>query len=373
MPSEWSSWLERWSGAGLIDSATADRIRAFEAAHGGAHRMRWPIRIALAFGGLMLGGGLLLFVAAHWDALSPATRFGIVLLTVGGLHAAGALTGDRFPAMGSTFHAIGTIALGSGIALAGQIFNLDEHWPGGIMLWALGAGLAAWVIRDTAQIALFALLAPAWLVAEWTEAYGLRLHSLNGSIVAGGCVFLALTYFTAPTAQHRTHVRRALMWIGGLAFPPCAAWLAFGTADRWTETPSGPTLLALGMVVGVTVPGVLAVLLHGARAWHHLLALAWIVTLVVLHWVDADLALYGWWALAAIGLTAWGVKDGRTERINMGAALFAATVGAFYFSEVMDKLGRSASLIGLGLLFLGGGWALEQARRRLVTEARGER
>jgi len=33
----------------------------------------------------------------------------------------------------------------------------------------------------------------------------------------------------------------------------------------------------------------------------------------------------------------------------------------------MDRLGRSASLVGLGLLFLGGGWALERTRRRLVA------
>jgi hypothetical protein len=57
--------------------------------------------------------------------------------------------------------------------------------------------------------------------------------------------------------------------------------------------------------------------------------------------------------------------------VNMGAAFFAATVVAFYFSEVMGKLGRSASLIGLGLLFLAGGWALERLRRRLVLQARG--
>jgi hypothetical protein len=44
---------------------------------------------------------------------------------------------------------------------------------------------------------------------------------------------------------------------------------------------------------------------------------------------------------------------------------------AFYFSEVMDKLGRSASLVGLGLLFLAGGWALERLRRQLVLQARG--
>ena len=34
----------------------------------------------------------------------------------------------------------------------------------------------------------------------------------------------------------------------------------------------------------------------------------------------------------------------------------------------MDKLGRSASLIGLGLLFLLGGWLLEKTRRRLMVK-----
>jgi len=33
----------------------------------------------------------------------------------------------------------------------------------------------------------------------------------------------------------------------------------------------------------------------------------------------------------------------------------------------VNKLGRSASLIGLGLLFLLGGWFLEKTRRRLVN------
>jgi len=46
---------------------------------------------------------------------------------------------------------------------------------------------------------------------------------------------------------------------------------------------------------------------------------------------------------------------------------FAITVGWFYFSNIMDKFGRSLGLIGLGILFLAGGWALERTRRRLVT------
>ena len=139
--------MHGWPGGprpGLIDARTAERIRAYEQAHAGTKRLRWPILIALAFGGLMVCGGVLLFVAAHWDALSPAVRFGLVMAMVGGFHVAAALTAERFPGMATTLHAIGTVALGGGIALAGQIFNLDEHWPSGILMWAIGAGSAGW-------------------------------------------------------------------------------------------------------------------------------------------------------------------------------------------------------------------------------------
>jgi uncharacterized membrane protein len=377
MNSDWSSWLTRWSEAGLIDGATADRIRTFEQARGGQRRLRWPIIIALAFGGLMVGGGILLFVAAHWDALSPAMRFTTVLMMVGGLHVGGALAADRFPAMSVTLHAIGTIALGAGIALSGQIFNLDEHWPGGIMMWALGAGLAAWLLRDSPQIVFFAILGPLWLGAEWIDAhgpFGRYLDEMSASILAGGGVALALTYLSAVTATHHTHIRRALMWTGGMTLPPLAVGLAFATADDWTGT-LWPitTLLIVGSVVAIGLPLGLAFGLRGRDAWQNALAMLWIGILVVLGQFTSDLPLFAWWAVGAIGLVAWGVAEARVERINLGAVAFAATVLTFYFSQVMDKLGRSASLIGLGLLFLGGGWALERLRRRLVGEVRGEK
>jgi len=46
---------------------------------------------------------------------------------------------------------------------------------------------------------------------------------------------------------------------------------------------------------------------------------------------------------------------------------FGATVTWFYFSNIFDKFGRSLRLIGLGVLFLAGGWALEKTRRGLLA------
>jgi hypothetical protein len=49
---------------------------------------------------------------------------------------------------------------------------------------------------------------------------------------------------------------------------------------------------------------------------------------------------------------------------------FALTIVVFYFCNVMDKLDRSASLVGFGLLFLLGGWQLEKLRRKLVARTK---
>jgi uncharacterized membrane protein len=78
----WESTLERWRSAGLIESATAGRIRDFEAGREQPAHLRWPILIAIGFGALMLAAGVLLFVSAHWDEMSPASRFSLVLFLV---------------------------------------------------------------------------------------------------------------------------------------------------------------------------------------------------------------------------------------------------------------------------------------------------
>jgi uncharacterized membrane protein len=372
---DWQSYLLRWSEAGLIDASTADQIRKFEHAHAGPKKLRWPVLIALAFGGLMVCGGVLLFVAAHWDALSPAMRFSLVIAMVGGFHVAAALTAERFPGMATTLHAIGTVTLGGGIALAGQIFNLDEHWPSGILMWAIGAGVGWLVLRQVPQLVLAALLGPAWLVSEWMVAVGRLYEPTATRVAACGVLLCAVAYLTAVRDGRNEDWRRALFWIGSVALLPSSLVLAFAASRGWWHSELAPSLMSAlyvtGWLVAVIGPLALAMLLRGMDAWTNAAASAWAIVLIVLAPAGREIALYLWWALGAVGLVAWGVRDGRGERVNFGAAIFAATVIAFYFSEVMDKLGRSASLVGLGFLFLAGGWALERVRRRLVVQARG--
>lgn len=367
----WERLLTRWTDAGLLDRDGAERIRAFEAAHARSSRLRWPIWLALVFGALTLAAGVLLFVSAHWDSLSPQVRFALVAALVAMFHVGGAMTADRFPAMASTLHAIGTAVLGAGIFLAGQIFNLDEHWPGGLMLWTLGAAAAAALLRSWPQIALVATLAPAWLNAEWFVATENRWSSSVFHVAACGSFLLALAYFTAVRPDHLDLRRRTLAWLGGIWLIPTTLALAFDSGAAFRVQPLPPGLRTVGWSVALAAPLIVAIVMRRAAAWPNLLAIGWALVLIQLRPDVYHVSLYAWWALGAVALAAWGVHEARTERINLGAAIFAATVLTFYFSHVMDKLERSVSLVGLGLLFLAGGWAIERVRRRLVLEARG--
>ena len=372
MTEAWTLLLTRWTDARVIDEETAARIRAFELTHADASRLRWPMWLALLFGGLTLVAGVMLFVSAHWDSLSPLVRFALVTLLVSTFHVGGAFAAERSPAVASTLHAIGTAVLGAGIFLAGQIFNLEEHWPGGLMLWALGAAIAWALLESWPQTALLALLAPSWLVAEWVVAVGEHGSLSAFRIAVCGSFLLALAYFTADRPGRVDPWRLTITRIGGIALVPTTLTLAFNTNGVGFE-PLPDGLRIAGWTVALGLPLILAMAIRRAAAWPNLLAMFWVLVLIALNPLGVQVSwfVYAWWAIGAIGLAAWGVMEARNERINMGAAIFAATVLTFYFSAVMDKLGRSASLIGLGLVFLAGGWAIDRARRRLILQARG--
>jgi uncharacterized membrane protein len=366
MANDLDEMLARWVAAGAIDEAAAGRIRACEDEQSGSQGWRWPILVALIFGGVALGAGVLLFVSAHWDRLGPGARISLLVLAVAGLHAGGAFATPRFAALGATLHALGTVALGGGIFLAGQIFHLQEEWPEGVMLWAVGAWIGWYLRRDVPHLVMVALLTPAWLGSEWVSLVGTA--GMGGvRILASGILLLALAYFTATVQDLEDPVRFALVWIGGVSLLPALLFLLLAHEQR-TELPLWTRLIGWAFALGV--PTALACILRGRAVWLNLAAMGWVLVLGELDYERMDLLVYFWCGAGSVALAAWGIREARIERINVGTIGFALTVIFFYFSNVMDKLGRSASLIGLGILFLAGGWGLEQLRRRLVAHAR---
>jgi hypothetical protein len=156
--------------------------------------------------------------------------------------------------------------------------------------------------------------------------------------------------------------------------------LIFSSWDeaRWgywlVRKPLPLSIRLTGWAFSLVTPLLLAWTLRGRKTWQNALAAVWIWTLSQISrlWEpDEHIWFYGWSLIGCIGLIYWGVNDRRKERINLGMAGFAVTIIAFYFSEVLDKYGRSTVLISMGIIFLVGGYYMERLRRRLISHVSG--
>ena len=270
---------------------------------------------------------------------------------------------------------MGTGVFGAGIYLAGQVFHMAEHWPAALLLWAAGAAVGVVLLRQWPQVLWLAVLAPAWLWGEWMTAHapphGLARPDAGGGRHVPACLRVpdgaagGIDGALAPRARlarrdradsggggardggrrgTRVRGRRYQREVEG-----AARWLAWVGRDR--------------------LPLALAWLLRGRDAVWMLAALAWALLLAqVSPRTDAgELAMYALLAIGAAGIVLWGLRDGQRLAVNVGVLGFALAMLGFYFASLYDRFGRALGLIGLGVLFIGGGWLLERARRRLIA------
>jgi uncharacterized membrane protein len=374
-------YLTRWQSAGLLDEPTVTAIRNYERLQVRPAGRQWQVLLALILGAILLGAGVLLFVAAHWDAISPLSRMCLTLLMLVFFHGLGIAARDRFAGFATAMHALGTISAGAAIALVGQIFNIQEHWPAAVLLWAICAAAGWWLLRDQFQQTLALLLIPAWVFSEWID----RTRPYSGADVyfARMLAVVAVIYLASLLHSRRRATAGILFGFGAVALPIAIGMLAQGWftpsyyGQHWDFVPISCRVVAFA-VMFVTIAG-------GAILERQSIvpSIAVAAVAMILPWAQTTVRASTWpryepsvfaYALVAtfsIVLVWWGVRIAAKSLVNYGVVAFAATVMWFYFSSVMDKLGRSLGLITLGILFLAGGWILERTRRRLVASFAG--
>lgn len=406
------SLLTRWQSAGILDAETAARIRAYETerpaqpappihanrrasslasgddgkseAQSGPAGLKWLVVTGLILGAILLACGVVLFVSAHWDQLGPGERFLLVLSAVAVFHVGGGLTRSSFEGFSTALHAVGTIATGAAIALVGQIFNIQEHWPAAVLLWAVAA-FAGWaLLRDQAQQTLALLLLPAWIFCE----LGFRMQGhIGDSIYMGRLLFLwAILYLTFFAGSRRRVVQGILFAVSAIATVNgivlmLTAWASF--SSNQTFIPFGARVWAWIAIAAIPL---LVAAFHGHKglvpitaAIAFVIALPWCYSIWtetanwgnegnrVLTYTRPNLAAHTLVAAFAVFLCWWGVRLLSRALVNLGIVGFAAAVLWFYFSNVYNDHERALGLIGLGVLFLAGGWALEKMRRRILA------
>jgi TRAP-type C4-dicarboxylate transport system permease small subunit len=251
-------------------------------------------------------------------------------------------------------------------------------------MWAIAA-LVGWaLLHDEAQQTIALLLVPAWILSELS--YAAEGHIGEAVYTGRFLIVWAVLYLTFFLGSKRKIVQGILFAVAtiaslvGIAILVFEGWRSWGSQTYlplglrtwgWIDIAVLPILFAVFKFRKSMVPVVIAIVFSIALPWCQRI------------WTESynygnnnhgsyvrnepNLAAHALVAAFCVFIIWWGVRQASKALVNLGVVGFAITVGWFYFSNIMDKLGRSLGLIGLGILFLAGGWALERTRRKLVT------
>ncbi|MEW6515550.1 MAG: DUF2157 domain-containing protein [candidate division FCPU426 bacterium] len=129
-----------------------------------------PVNLILALeiiGALLIGIGLMTFIAFNWPHLPSPVKLGLVLFLIAAIHltAYGLVYHSRYHLAGQAVAFLGNLTYGGGIWLVAQIYHLPASFPKGMLIWAAGVLPMALVFKSKLSFFLSVGLFLAWTLA----------------------------------------------------------------------------------------------------------------------------------------------------------------------------------------------------------------
>ena len=384
-------WLRRegnrWVREGIVTPEQLARIAAlYETKERDAGAL--PL-----LGGLLLGLGVLSFVAANWQEIGNPIRIALLLSAMLGFYAAGGrLFARGRESAGVALVSVGLFAFGGGLVLVNQMFHLIMYSAATLVVWAAAGAALAYVFRSRY------LYLVAVVLTFVAQGYSLGAFGGRFSFAAFAVLLLGLAPFLAVRRDafaaavwslgavlHALLLVLSMEWAFGWWFLPLL--LLYAAADA---VPRDKLRLALQLppVAGAFVFA-LVLALAGDAYWTALLAASVYLKrrrgdlpslvdgLLFLPLLYAPPAAIGPLYLAALFLFALatlllGYREESRLRINAGTVAFLLATMAAYFKLTWGFLDKSAFFLLGGVLLLGLGWLLNRRKRVALHEAKEE-
>lgn len=354
--------VARWQSAGWVTEAGAAAIRADLASRKPAFGAAAVLAI---LGAVLFGFAVMSFVAANWNAMSKLARLLILLAALWACYGGAAWLFAR--QLGAFAHAavLGGIAVyGASIMLIAQMYHMDGNAPDAVLMWALGALLAAVIVRSNAALAAaFVLLAvwsgwernltegphwaflPTWVIAAGVAAW---LRWRPGLHLAGvGLVLWIVPLGYLVLDRHAHWIVAAVGVVAALA-----AVVAAPVIDRWTH--ASQAVLAYAVAVAFAGLFIMQFMdvggVFGSRG--------------------AKLSIGQFAALAALTLVLliaamfWALRTDNRGALWLGYVAFAAEIFSIYLKMLGTLLNTSLFFLIAALIVSALAWAAYRLHQR---------
>jgi uncharacterized membrane protein len=191
-------------------------LQAIDAAWKDVHARRSPfmgMSMMAVLGAVLVGVGVLSFVASNWDAMNNATRILIILAAMVGSYAAGWMLLQRGKKVtGRALILLGSIIYGAGIMLVGQMYHVQTNWMNAFNLWLIGVLAITTLFLSLSHGVLACVLFFVSNMAFAFEMIGRGINSeIHTVITDGSWVTISIMALSAAAFGWTAwHMRRAM-------------------------------------------------------------------------------------------------------------------------------------------------------------------
>ncbi len=393
-----------WRASRIISGDQARQILGLYAASPDASVAKGRLITALSIlGSLLVGVGVILFIASNWDGMATEAKIAILLAVTLSAYGAGYWLKyvQGYDRLGHAVILLGTLLYGAAIHLVAQAYHFPVNDPDLMLLWFLGVVPLAYAARSRAitvlSLVLF-LFALGFRMQDWlSNEFDAEVAFISAFAIFGVAGLMLNGLGRLQALWERTRLYSDVFQVIGLVTALAAIYLLgfrilhdldrvvgnAGSLDH-ISTPYWVAISVAGtLALAGSVPAVLQIARSGARDAATALGavgpLALLVPLVVVVALPGggdvtyplifNLVLLG----AIVGLLATGYVTGRESFVNVGLVFFSIDVISRYFEFGWDLIDRSLLFIINGTILLIGGYLLERGRRCVILRMRGER
>ncbi len=216
-------------------------------------------------GSVLIGIGVISFVAAHWDDLGRGVKLALIFSAMVVAHAGGFYLWKihgQFPKLGHTLVLLATLIFGANIGLIAQIFHVMDNPYNGFLAWCIGAVGMAYAVESlphgilaliVAFIYAFGECGPNRDIVFWWPFFILAafipmVYFLRSKTIAWLTAVVFVVSIVVRMAQRSQMWNEGFGIIVGLAISGLGV-LAWGLIRNSTGV--GPLVTEAGCVVGV--------------------------------------------------------------------------------------------------------------------------
>ena len=143
--------LPIWIQKSIISEQTAKQLsNAYQLDNLKHESTRLLSAVIFTIGVVLLGGGVISFVAANWEAIPTPIKLALLFFALISFHAVGFWLWHthNWRRLGHALIFGGCLVFGANIGLVAQIFHISSNWYRGFGGWALGSLVMAWAVRS---------------------------------------------------------------------------------------------------------------------------------------------------------------------------------------------------------------------------------